>query len=419
MSSLLATFTGCWHEPECDADCERVATVEVSPSEVRAAQGTGFQLSATARDLDARVILPSPKATWSGSTVVSGGNPATIAVSAPGTFPIKAKMGKKWSLEAKVIVAGPTEAAAGDMINVGHQPGMPPAYVLLDAKASGDASCAAANDRKFAVAGVATLPMNLVKGCDNEIVVFASGRAPLIETLEPTVWTDASETLERTPTAPLDMPVKAWYFVVDPDPIFAGNVDLKSSQTIFDENRAGIRQSPIEHTLMPIAKAYDGDEKCTGIENLLQFTADPAFLHVVYVTGIAWLSDPIAWACPDDPSRGDVVVISWSRWLPTVVAHEMVHRLGFSSPPFDFSTSGHVTGLAKFDETNVMWSPLDPASYSDRFYLALGQVYRLHAANESWLNRAKIRPAGLTTKACPKDMATGICPRVSLRAGDP
>ena len=401
--------------PVCDEPC--AATVEVSPGEVHAGPGAKVQLTATGRDANGEIIDPPPATSWTGAPVTEAIlNRATVAATGTGPILIQAKMGAVSSLKAKIIISSGSASPSADILDVDHQSGTPPSIVLLDGKASGDPDCSAANDRKLAVAGVATLPVNLVAGCANELAVFDPARAPLIEDLGLTAWTDGAETLRRVPTAPLTMPVKVWYFVLDGTPDVTGKLELLTAQTIFNENRVGLRYTdPVDHVLMPISKAYTGDEKCTGIEELLGFDADQSTFHVVYVTSIAWLSEPLAWACPDDPGRGDVVIIAeTSNWLPTITGHEMVHRMGFATPPFEFSTSGHVTDLAEFDQTNLMWSPIDPLDYGDRFYLTLGQVYRIHAAPESWLNRAKIRPAGSTTRPCPKEMVSGVCPALSM-----
>jgi hypothetical protein len=61
-----------------------------------------------------------------------------------------------------------------------------------------------------------------------------------------------------------------------------------------------------------------------------------------------------------------------------------------------------------------MWIHADPMANEDRFYLTLGQVYRMHVEAESWINRAGLR-TGLLTKSCQPTPAMGKCPALALR----
>jgi hypothetical protein len=413
----LARCSGC-----CDDECERIATVKVLPREVLTAPGVQVQFSAWAFDASGTIIEPTPPTKWKGDAVFAStsSNPTAVSITAVGDHHAKAKMGKRWSLESVMRGRQSSPESSGDIVEVEYASAAHIADVLLDAMADGDADCSKANDRLYTVAKTTVLPNNLIGGCPNEIVVFAHDRAPLIKTLPATAWTVASETLAEPSLPPvIAVPTAVWYFVESEDPTARATWDIEYANWAHAYNRAGIRLDPIDHHLMGREEIYVGDENCTGIENDLQFTADPGHLHIVYVGEIGWLSAPYGWACPADAARGDIVIISSGRPVGTVVTHEVVHRMGNSHPPFPFSTAGHVDTYPGFDGTNLMWSHDDPALSEDRFSLTLGQVYRVHGATHSWVNRAKLRPAGSTEKPCPGDPTGDVCPKLGLRGWIP
>jgi hypothetical protein len=412
---LLVTLARC-------SGCEDGNTTEVRPVEVLTAPSVKLALLARARDSFGLVIDPTPTADWNGDAMFdpTNANPRILWVTTVGDHKVKAKIGKHWSPAAVIRAAQSSLESPGDVVDVEHGSGAAPVDVLLDARAQGDVDCSSANDRRYTMAGPAVLPQNLIGGCNNEIAVFAHDRAPLIESLSTTAWTNGPETLQR-PILPavIAVPTIVWYFVEAEDPVPRATWDLEYANWAHAYNRAGIRLDPIEHRVMGREETYVGDENCTAIETALQFTADPGHLHVVYVGEIGWVSEPYGWSCPADAARGDVVLISWKRPLATVVTHEVVHRMGNSHPPFPFVTSGHVDSYPGFDGTNLMWSHDDPTLNEDRFSLTLGQIYRVHGAIHSWVNRAKLRPAGATEKDCPGDPTGDICPKLELRGWIP
>ncbi len=413
----LASCSGC-----CDAECKKVVTVEVVPFKTLAGPNTKLELTAIARDGTGSIIYPTVPVKWEGEPAFDNLalNPTRVTVAGFRTYKVRAKMGKVWSPYASILVEQGSVTSPRDMIEVEHTAGAAPAYVLLDAQAVGDGDCGKANDRQYAVAGRAALPHNLTGSCANEVAVFVRDRAPLVKRLAPAdwQWTDGAETMQEVPLPPtLSVPLSIWYFVSDENPQERAGWDLEYAGWIFRQNRVGITLGEVTHNEPAGSKLYDGDAKCTGIEAALGFTAATNMLHVVYVTEIAWNSVPFGLACPSDPTRGDIVIISRGRPLSTTVAHELGHRMGFSNPPF--VTTGHVNNLDGFDGTNVMYIHGDAELNEDRVHLTLGQVYRIHADAQSWLNRTPIRPAGSTVKNCPGDAGIGECPKLALRPGSP
>jgi hypothetical protein len=406
----------------CDEECKRVASTEVIPGEVLTAPNTQLQLVARGRDAGGVIIDPTPKVKWQGNATFAASDitPAIVSVATVGDHKVKARMGQKWSPESLIRASQPSLDGAGDVLDVEHTAGGTPVTVWVNAKASSDPDCAAASDRLYTVAGAAVLPENLVGGCANELAIFAQDRAPLIETLNTTQWTTSSETLQRS-TLPgvISVRTAAWYFVDAEDPTARATWDLEYANWAHAYNRAGIKLDPVEHHAMGIEKIYLGDENCSTIEADLGFTADASHLHIVYVSEIGWLSDPYGWACPPNAARGDIVIISWKRPLATVVTHEVIHRMGNSTPPFPFATAGHVDTYPGFDGTNLMWSHDDPTLNEDRFSLTLGQIYRVQGATHSWVNRGKLRPPGSTEKACVGAPTGGECPKLALKAWSP
>ena len=406
---LLAGTACCKDDP--------IKTVVVLPQNVLTAPNVEVQFQAWAIDTADRFIQPTPPARWQGSAAFTTGtsNPTRVAVASDGDHLVKAKIGKHWSAESVVRGRSSSIEVSSDAIEIEHASPASIADVLVDAMAVGDPDCGKANDRLFAIAKVGVLPQNLVGGCGpEEIAIFAHDRAPLIEALAPATWTTGAETLQRlTLPAVVAVPTAVWYFVSAESPETQATVELDYANWAHAYNRAGVRLAPITHHPMGREEIYPGPADCAGIEAALGFVADPGHLHIVYVADIDW--SVIGWACPSAAGRGDIVLITWNPPFATILTHEVVHQMGHSSPPFPFATAGHVDGYAGFDVTNLMYINNDPLMDDDRFSLTLGQVYRMHAASHSWINRGKLRPPGSTERPCHSTPDAGVCPQLSLR----
>ena len=410
-----------WLCRRCDAECEQVVSVAVVPRETRAELGVTFLLLAVARDRNGEVIPDPPRAKWSGDVEFSDRrtNPASVTVAGARAYRVRAKIGRVVSPDAVVVVdvAGTVEVPR-DEVGVEQSTAVRPAHALLDAKAVGDLDCQGANDRLYAVAGRAVLPENLTSGCVNELALFATDRAVLVQAsgdLPPNQWTDQSDFLSRPNLPPtIRVPLAAWYFVAQSAPDVRANREIEEANWIYRENLAGLEFSIERHHLMGVDRSYIGDEFCSNVQNDLGFTADASRLNVVYVAQIAWNSDPFGWSCKSAAGRGDIIILSWSRPLVTTLAHELAHQLGLSSPPFPWNEAGHVDGYPGFDPENLMLQYGDARMKEDRFRLTLGQVYRLHVAQQSWINRNNARPSG-PQKSCPGNATSdGLCPQLSL-----
>ena len=407
--ALLACAGCCKDDP--------IDTVVVLPQQVLTAPGVAVQFQAWAIDTAGQFMQPTPPTKWKGtaSFVTSTTNPTQAAVASHGDHAIKAKIGKLWSLESFLrSQASSIEAPSTDAIEIEYASAASIADVLVDAKAAGDPDCGKANDRLYAIAKIGLLPENLIDGCATEIAVFVHDRAPLIETLAPGTWTTGPETLRRLPLpSTIPVPTAVWYFVDAENPQAKATVELEYANWAYAHNRAGLQLNPISHHATGSEMIYSGDTSCVGLPEDLGFEADKGHLHIVYMPEIPWAV--AGWACPSDPERGDIVLLLWNPPFGNIITHEVVHQMGNSNPPFPWATSGHVDGYADFDVTNLMYFNNDPQMDEDRFSLTLGQVYRMHAAPESWLNRANLRPAGSTQKTCPGVPDAGVCPKLSLR----
>jgi hypothetical protein len=232
-------------------------------------------------------------------------------------------------------------------------------------------------------------------------------------------WTDQSNLLHR-PTLPpvIRVPLAVWYFVAEEAPEVRASGDVAQANWVARQNLAGIEFSIERHHPKGFDVPYLGDEFCSGIEAGLGFTTDATRLNVVYVAQIGWNSDPFGWSCPGEGGRGDIVLVSWSRPLPTTLAHELAHQLGLSSPPFSWAESGHVDTYAGFDPHNLMRQSGDARMKEERFRLQFGQVYRLHVAQESWISRHGLAQG--PRKACRGDATSDHpCPRLSMDGWNP
>jgi hypothetical protein len=395
----------------------------VIPTEVLTSPGAKLQLLARARDGSGTIIDPSPPVRWEGDATFDSpnANPA-IAFVAPGDHQVRARIGGQWSRMSVIRALTASLESPRDAISIEAGSMTRPVDILVDAMAAGDPDCSSANDRLYTIAHMAVLPLNFVQGCPNELAAFAHDRGVLVTSLSSTRWTSAADVLTESALPPvITVPTRVWYFVESEDPVERATWDLEYANWAHRYNRAGVQLAPIDHRVSGRAEIYLGDEKCNDIESLLQFTADAGHLHVVYVAEIGWFSEPYGWACPPSTTRGDIVIISWKRPLATVVTHEVIHQMGNSSPPFPINESGHVDkyhGMG-FEATNLMWAHDDATLNEDRLSLTLGQVYRVQAATDSWLNRAKLRPPGSLTKACPGVPTRDACPNLALLGRSP
>jgi hypothetical protein len=423
---LLGGITGC--ACGCNDECKRVASIEIVPPEVSTTPATTFELAAVARDAAGTVITGELPVKWSGDVAFDdpGANPVRAAAEV-GVHAARVKIGKVGSAtDARIIVASPdVSTVTTDKIEIDQADGSPPADVILDAHAKADPSppdCVAKADRQYSVAGLAVLSDNLTAGCTNEVAVFAASRAPLVTRLAHDLWTDASDLLKPGPLpAPIAQPVHVWYFVADPDAATRGAVQTEYATWIFEHNRAGIAvEITAEHQMESLD--YSPSGSCADIEDVLTgFVATAGAFHIVYVEDITNPWNHRGYACLADDQRGEIVVMSYAQAQDATLAHEISHQLGFSIPPFPLGYAGHVNDYPPsegFTGTNVMWVFDPPQSIDGRVHLTLGQVYRMHVDERSWLNRASLRTAGHTAP-CQAQATKGTCPRLGHDRGSP
>ena len=303
-----------------------------------------------------------------------------------------------------------------DRIQVDQDSGSPPAVVLVDAHAMDDPAppdCATSGDRQYDVDGVISLPQNLTAGCTNEVAIFAANRAPLVVLLEDDRWTPGPDHVKSDALpALLELNVHVWLFTTDPAAPSRAAEHVDYASWIFKQNRAGVHVTIAAQTKGE-SLTYEPWDSCPDIEDTLP-GFDPAadVFHVVYVQDIDGPSR--GHACFVDANRGDVVILSFLRAQDATLAHEIVHMLGFSSPPFPWGYDGHVNDYATegFTGKNVMWIFDPPEDVDGRTLLTLGQLYRMHVDSRSWLNRAKLRTEGHTAD-CPGNSKKGPCPRLA------
>lgn len=434
VSLLLAATGACSCCCRLDDDCERVRSVELLPRTTYSQAGQTFQLTAVARDEDGYPIVADLPFKYDGTvTIVSRDNDRVVVgiPATPGTFTVTARVGSHESEPARIIVL---PSGAGDVVAVPHTAGAEPVEALLDARDISEATADKANDRQFSVVGQATLPVNFAgdwtaSGVPNEVALFVPGRAAEIRPLASTHFTAAAGDIvsatSSTPPIPLDVTV--WYFVETGGggytPIERATDDLALAQRILERTRAGVRIGSIDHRVQAITQDLPAGTGCTQIAGTLGFTPVPKRLNVVLVEDIAFPSAPFGLACPNLAGDISLIVIDAGAISETTLAHEIGHVLGLASPPFPswMYETGHVDEYAShgFDETNLMWAYPDPRPREGRRNLTLGQIFRFHADQASWINNQSMRPSTDRTADCGGSPLQGGCPRLALEIGKP
>lgn len=424
----------------CDTSCfgkkkGKVTAVLIEPSEVHVAVGTTFALRAVALDDQGHVVAGdwdgSIAVSWSSATasfVDAGANPVSLSVATEGEHAVKVAAGGV-SASATIIAHG--SAGTEDRLSLVQPWAAAPAEVLIDAPTTLDADCGTWSQRRLHVAGVVGLGANLTESstCVNEVAVFADDGGAVVRRPDPS-WTEALELTDAPLPERLWVELKVWYFVLESETTLRSraNADLSYVDWVWRRNRAGVQYGPVEHVLTGRDVSYNGGAQATRCVDLSDFDSagfeddfKPTLgvLHVVYVRDIDWNSAPFGLACPSDPNRGDIVIISWLNPSLTTLVHELTHRLGASTEPACADgTTGHVTCLgADFVKSNVMQAHGNVDDNDERWSLTTGQVYRALVDQDSWLNRVPLRDPADGVKAC-QAQPSARCPplKFSLRS---
>jgi hypothetical protein len=223
---------------------------------------------------------------------------------------------------------------------------------------------------------------------------------------------------------PTSIPVHIWTLVAADNPGSVIEIHLKEARRklangwtglTLDLEAPGIESLPEKLIVLDLSPA--SDYRCpTGGEFSLAAqlkTAGVAFgpgkVTVVYTAAIMEPSlsgfvpaNMAGYACPRDATLGTVVLISWTEFLDSTLAHELGHAIG---PPLI-----HTDGMVGLDNSNLMWSGhiAVPAS---REVVTLGQAFRLSLDAD----RFHPGPVSPTDPRCTgqNEGAETPCPRVA------
>ena len=441
--------------PGASIDVPEIYAVQIIPAEIYAAAGTRFTLDTRVMTPRGHIVdvdrYPELTMTWSSATagLISSSSEDEVVVDLPNTpgvsirdivATVERRVGSESSMHpsepASVHMAPPLGDPASDWVTLHHEPGLRPAYLLIDSRESGAPGC---NVDDWIVAGVGTayFGRNLEDGagCSTDFAVFQEGSEMIYE--DAAFWKSGFE--ERTParkpllrwtsdtsSAPTS---KRWFHVViglpTVDPISAGIArdEMEVVDVHLNRNRLGLG-------LREANVVAHGRQNALGVEQgcdtdfLKVFLPDPylvldEMLFVFFVedltredyNGVPQSIRGIVCA-PDTDRTAEVIYRSLAEHVPSTTAHELGHALALVYPLYQ---AGHANLLGSFERDNFMWGEevLEWAGWRSRF--TIGQLFRMNLHETSWINLIEPLPA---TKACQASATTaGACPRVDEDPG--
>ena len=209
----------------------------------------------------------------------------------------------------------------------------------------------------------------------------------------------------------------------------AGEVD--GAFDLLERNRAGVEFDFVdvfEHALVDTNGGLPAEPEahCGYPQSVAtEWEVDEDVLYIIYVPDILlWPTDtwpvPVhrtGWACLPSQSgtRNRLVFLSMAETFPATLAHELGHVLALLASN-GAGGAGHVNGLLGFDIANIMWDETGLTYGSTRAHLTLGQLYRMNADVDSWLN-AVSAPAESLVRDC-TSTALGACPALTADLGN-
>lgn len=408
-------------EPEPD-----LSGIHVVPQDVWVEAGSKFTLDARVLDASGNVtpdiqlgdlewksappLFPPTRGATMSVTIPSGGP-------FPKTYTITASLNGRQSAPAHVYATDGKFIDAMDRVAAVHASGERPALVLVDGRTT-----SLLNDTLVAVVGMGAIDyltcpsssptcgevtlfsrtqqvhreekLALSDVCDavglSSAATFPPGCQARINPVGPprpanvAIYILASEPLP-TPTVNDDELIAT---TIDPE--IAVTMDLVHAEKVLADGMTGIalnanvKNEPSGETLITLGEQHSctsGDPTVRG--QLIEAGVPPALMSgrtivVAYVSKIllangSELSGVSGGTCPWADSTGSIVLISWSEWSATTLAHELVHALG---PWFEYPW-GHVNEVDGLTSQNIMWESEDATHPAPRSLLTLGQSFRL------------------------------------------
>lgn len=422
--------------PPDEAPEPDLSGVHVVPQAVWAAAETEFTLRARVRDESGNVrpetelgdlewtSAPALFPTTRGATITAK---APTGGSFPMAFTVKASFNGVESAAAHVYVTDGTLVNDMDRVGADHVAGDPPALVLVDGHTSGSVS-----DTLVAIAGMGaidylTCPPS--KADCGEVTLFSRKQqvhreANLLLTNGcDAVGLKGDETFPGCGTTlrPVGAPRKATVVIyilaaeesrayptlegsteTTVDPRTAVEWDLLHAIKVLADGWTGItlttdiRELPSNETLITLGEGPSCTSGESSVKDQLVEADVPRDLMradtivVAYVDKIL-LQNGVEWSgingltCPWSDGTGSIVLISWSEWAATTLAHEIVHALG---PWFEFPW-GHTNDVDGLTSQNIMWEGEDVTHPAPRSLITLGQAFRISLDSYSIFNRGK------------------------------
>lgn len=178
---------------------------------------------------------------------------------------------------------------------------------------------------------------------------------------------------------------------IDPAGIVAR--DIAYTQKVLADGRTGLVFDPVAHRV-PTAETditFGPSMSCTGgmpsVRDQLQTagvpTPPPDQITIVYVGKLLQHDGNVAAGyngvtCLGQAGESTIILINWSEWNGTVLAHELMHALG----PWMDAPWGHTNSVDGFNENNVLWEGESGYIRVPRSQITLGQAFRL--SMDSW-----------------------------------
>jgi hypothetical protein len=464
-SILFLSAAYCYACPPPDEDPEPdLSGVYVVPQEVWVAAGSDFTLAARVLDASGNVTPDAELATleWRSEPALFppvSGPTVSVKTTIPGPFPktftIKASLSGMQSAPAHVYVTDGNLTDNMDRVTTTHVSGDPPALVLVDGRTtrllsdtlvavvgtgaidyltcpSSEPTCgevtlfsrAQQAHREAALAltgvcdavglsGAATFP----PGCRTTMNPVGAPRSAKVA-----IYILASEAIP----APTSNEDEAAATVINPTT--AVEMDLAHAKKVLADGMTGISLSstitdnPFGQTLITLGERHSCTSGDRTVRGQLIDAGVPSGLMggrtivVAYVSKILLadgsdLSGVNGGTCPWADSTGSIVLVSWSEWSATTLAHELVHALG---PWFEYPW-GHVNEVDGLTSQNIMWESEDATYPAPRSLLTLGQAFRLSLDANSIFHRTlpASHPTGTFLCQGITSSAEAPCPRLT------
>jgi hypothetical protein len=261
------------------------------------------------------------------------------------------------------------------------------------------------------------------RDCKQEVVAFAGGHEPTTADIDPSL---SGLTVTLKPERTLDFTVWIVEHVLS-----SADVKLETdiAASVYTNLGTGIQLNPtIKLFPSPLPSNLTdlkNDASCDLAAALGKLSGatgnDPGRLNVYYVDGFSITAGPAAGlnCFPPPYARPDIIFVDGSlSSSPYVLAHELGHALGLQrSAPLP---SGG--GSVPYGHVNELY--LDPYLRTDNLMqsgativrqITVGEIYRMHFDELSWLWHGKTPAAGYPRECQNSPVTGGKCPPLTIQ----